>query len=62
MTDTVNLYDAKTNLSELVDRAAAGEEIVIANQASRKPSWFRISPPEKAPVRAELARHHVYCR
>ncbi len=28
--DTVNLYDATTNLSSLVDRAAAGEEIVIA--------------------------------
>lgn len=26
----VNLYAAKTNLSELVDRAAQGEEIVIA--------------------------------
>lgn len=30
MTSTFNLYDAKTRLSELVDRAAAGEEIVIA--------------------------------
>jgi prevent-host-death family protein len=30
MSDTVNLYAAKTNLSKLVDRAAAGEEIVIA--------------------------------
>ena len=29
MTDSVNLYNAKTNLSKLVDRAAAGEEIVI---------------------------------
>jgi prevent-host-death family protein len=28
--ETVNLYDAKTNLSHLVERAAAGEEIVIA--------------------------------
>ena len=27
---TYNLYDAKTRLSELVDRASAGEEIVIA--------------------------------
>lgn len=27
---TVNLYQAKTHLSELVDRAAGGEEIVIA--------------------------------
>ncbi len=28
--DQINLYQAKTRLSELVDRAAAGEEIVIA--------------------------------
>lgn len=26
----VNLYDAKTHLSRLVDRAARGEEIIIA--------------------------------
>ena len=30
MPSTYNLYDAKTRLSELVDRAAAGEEIIIA--------------------------------
>ncbi len=30
MVDTVNLYEAKTQLSKLVERAAAGEEIVIA--------------------------------
>jgi prevent-host-death family protein len=29
MPDTVSLYDAKTGLSKLVDRAASGEEIVI---------------------------------
>jgi prevent-host-death family protein len=28
--ETVSLYEAKTQLSSLVDRAAAGEEIVIA--------------------------------
>ena len=28
--EQVNLYEAKTHLSSLVDRAAAGEEIVIA--------------------------------
>ncbi len=28
--ETINLYEAKTNLSQLVERAAAGEEIVIA--------------------------------
>jgi prevent-host-death family protein len=31
MTQFVSLYDAKTRLSALVDRAAAGEEVVIAN-------------------------------
>ncbi len=30
MSKTVNLYDAKTHLSDLVERAAAGEEIIIA--------------------------------
>ena len=30
MAKPVNIYDAKTHLSELVDRAAAGEEIIIA--------------------------------
>lgn len=30
--DQLNLYDAKMRLSELVDRAAAGEEIVIAKR------------------------------
>lgn len=30
MSETVNLYAAKTHLSRLVDRAAQGEEIVIA--------------------------------
>ena len=30
MNHFVSLYDAKTRLSALVDRAAAGEEIVIA--------------------------------
>jgi antitoxin (DNA-binding transcriptional repressor) of toxin-antitoxin stability system len=27
---TVNIYEAKTHLSRLVDQAAAGEEIIIA--------------------------------
>ena len=30
MATTINIYEAKTKLSQLVERAAAGEEIVIA--------------------------------
>jgi hypothetical protein len=36
---TVNLYEAKSRLSELVDRAAAGEGIVIAKAGSPKVIW-----------------------
>ncbi len=30
MSEPINIYDAKTQLSRLVDRAAAGEEVIIA--------------------------------
>jgi len=30
MSESVNVYQAKTHLSQLLDRAAAGEEIIIA--------------------------------
>jgi prevent-host-death family protein len=30
MSETLNLYEAKSHLSELVERAANGEEIIIA--------------------------------
>ncbi|HZD47738.1 MAG TPA: type II toxin-antitoxin system Phd/YefM family antitoxin [Silvibacterium sp.] len=30
MSETLNLYEAKSHLSELVERAAGGEEIIIA--------------------------------
>jgi prevent-host-death family protein len=36
MGDVINLYDAKTRLSALVDRAAAGEEIIIAKAGKPK--------------------------
>src|ERR1051325_438046 len=36
MTETVNLYVARTNLSKLVDRAAAGEAIIIAKAGKPK--------------------------
>lgn len=30
MSETVNIYEAKTRLSQLVDRASRGEEVIIA--------------------------------
>jgi prevent-host-death family protein len=42
----VNMHDAKSQLSKLVERACAGEEIVIARAG--KPA-VRLTPVEPAP-------------
>ncbi len=47
MADTVNLYAAKTHLSKLVDRAAAGEQIIIAKAGKPKAKLVRYEPPRK---------------
>jgi prevent-host-death family protein len=47
MPDTVNLYNAKTHLSELVERAAAGEEIVIAKAGKPKAKLVPYEEPRK---------------
>ncbi len=46
MARTVNLYEAKTHLSALVDAAERGEEIIIAKNGVAK---ARLSPIPKAP-------------
>ena len=45
MSETVNLYHAKTHLSDLVERAAAGEEIIIAKAG--KPRARLVPLPER---------------
>jgi prevent-host-death family protein len=44
----VNIYDAKTHLSALVDRAAAGEEIVIAKAGKPRARLVRLPRPAKS--------------
>ena len=43
--ETVSLYEAKTHLSRLVDRASAGEEIIIAKSGRPR---ARLVPMEEA--------------
>ena len=47
--ETVSLYDAKTNLSSLVERVAAGEEIVISK--SGKPKAVLVPLADMKPLR-----------
>ncbi|HET9143543.1 type II toxin-antitoxin system Phd/YefM family antitoxin [Actinophytocola sp.] len=45
--EQVNIYEAKTRLSQLVDQAAAGEEIIIARNGR---PVARLVPLQRQPV------------
>jgi prevent-host-death family protein len=47
----VNLYEAKTTLSALVDQAAAGEEIIIAKNGKAKARLVAIDSEPAKPRR-----------
>lgn len=53
MSEKVNIYEAKTRLSQLVDRVAEGEEIIIA-RAGRPVA--RLIPYRQAPGKREHGR------
>lgn len=44
---THNLYEAKTNLSRLLDRAVAGEEIIIAKHGRPMVKLVPLPPKKK---------------
>jgi prevent-host-death family protein len=43
----VNIYEAKTNLSKLLDRVMVGEEIIIAKSGKPMAKLVRIDAPTK---------------
>jgi len=58
VTDTVNIHDAKTHLSRLVERVEAGEEIVIARGgkpvARLVPLGLRTRPRQLGTLRGKI--------
>ena len=48
-TNQVSLYEAKTHLSNLVDRAAGGEEILIAKNGTPKAKLIPLKPSGSEP-------------
>ena len=47
--ETINLYEAKSHLSSLVERAAAGEEIIIAKAGRPLARLVPLAAPRTAP-------------
>ena len=50
-TNHVSLYEAKTHLSNLIDRVAGGEEIVIAKNGTPKARLIPLKPIRSEPRR-----------
>jgi prevent-host-death family protein len=51
MSESVNVYEAKTHLSQLLDRAAAGEEIIIARAGRPVARLVALAGPSSQPRR-----------
>ena len=45
---TINIYEAKTQLSKLVDRAAAGDDVIIARAGKPVARLTRLKEPKRA--------------
>lgn len=57
--DAVNIYDAKTRLSQLVDRAAAGEDVVVSRHGKPLVRITQLEAPVKGRVRFGLLKGRV---
>jgi prevent-host-death family protein len=44
---TVNIYEAKTRLSQLVDQAAAGEDVVVSRNGKPLALLTRLNKPKR---------------
>lgn len=55
MAAKVNLYDAKSQLSSLVDRAASGEEIIIAKNGKPMARLVPLARPKRKRKLGHLA-------
>ncbi len=55
---TVNIYDAKTRLSQLVDQAAAGEDVVVSRNGKPLARLTRLEQPKRA-VRYGLLKGRI---
>jgi len=55
--ETVNVYEAKSQLSRLIDRAAGGEDVVIARSGRPVARLTRLG--DKRPIRLGVLKDEV---
>lgn len=45
--ESINLYEAKTQLSRLVDQAAAGQDVIVSRHGKPVARITRLEPPKR---------------
>jgi len=55
----VNLYEAKTRLSELVDQAHAGQTVIIAKAGTPMAKLVPLDPPTKSKIKFGLLKGQI---
>ena len=56
---TINIYEAKTHLSRMIDRAAAGEEIVISRNGRPVARLCRLEPSKRNSVKFGVLKGRI---
>jgi prevent-host-death family protein len=56
---TVNIHEAKTHLSRLLARVAAGEEVVIAKAGKPIARLIPVTPHDRRPLGADRGRGFI---
>ncbi|MGD1918288.1 MAG: type II toxin-antitoxin system Phd/YefM family antitoxin [Pleurocapsa sp.] len=53
----INIHEAKTNLSKLLEKVESGEDIIIANRGIPKAILSKYVPPENSISNSPLGRY-----
>lgn len=56
--DPINIYEAKTRLSQLVDKAAGGEDVIVCRNGKPLVRITRLEP-RKLPIRFGLMKGKI---
>jgi prevent-host-death family protein len=57
---TVNIYEAKTQLSRMIDRAAAGEEIIISRNGRPVARLCQLEPRKRNTVKFGVLKGRIW--
>jgi prevent-host-death family protein len=57
--DTINIYEAKTRLSQLVDKAASGEDVIVSRNGKPLARITQLTPARRT-VRFGLLKGKIH--